>query len=495
MDSNSTIASNSYLLSPPYSFRTETTMSSDTSSVFSMYSQKTYTNFNKLQVKTRKMSMTSKWFTTKLRSSTTTKPVKQARKEKKLETKTPAKKRFSIRLAPNVTTPVTDNTYGLDTLFNMDKHLKNKYRSTILKIMDKPLEWFRIKSKKSNLRRKSTTNFKSLVVNKNAMISSHTNNKSQIVNLNFLMSAPSMSSSLNYEFTNNDISNNYLNYNSYLTEQKFHSTPQSQYRNRFSPIALSKSSEINCSSSQISSRSRPISFLLKSTPINSSLTQNKSMFSSTPSISRRLSFGITSSPKPLNSYGFKEDNSHQNQANLSESFNSFNSNNDLNEHQQRLIDHINSIKQSVKLGVEMRNKKTYQFDNNDSFKQWEHGTRKTKKEEERVMSKRKKLQKIFQIKLKKQLKEMKNWQMSVKSDFETQSYSENIQNPHSNECFAGFKKFRNSTNNSIDSVLSNEDSFKNRHTCDCKFFKTEHKQNVIIYQNNFNYIDCVNNYF
>jgi hypothetical protein len=220
------------------------------------------------------------------------------------------------------------------------------------------------------------------------------------------------------------------------------------------------------------------------------------MFSSTPSLSRRLSFGITSSPKPLNSCDFKEDNSHQNQANFSESFNFLNSYNDLNEHQQRLIDHINSIKQSVKLGVEMRNKKTHQFDNNDSFKQWEDGTRKTKKDDERVISKRKKLQKIFQVKLKKQLKEMKNWQISVKSDFETQSDLENIHNQHSNECFASFKKFRNSTNNSIDSVLSSEDSLKNRHTCNCKFFKTEHnKQNVIIYQNNFNYIDCVNNYF
>jgi len=501
MDTNSTMSIDSYFESE---YTIDTSMSYESSSVFSMYSQTNLANLYNTKAKTSKVFTKSKWLTTKLRSTKT----EAKNKEAKMKSKNSAKSRFCIKLtSAKSASPATDDTYGLDALFNMDKNLTNKYRSTILKIMDKPLEWFKIKSKKSNLRRKSTTNFKSLAVkNKNTLISNMTN-KSQIVNLNFLMSAPSMSSSINYELSNID---NILN-DTYLTEQKFHSTPQSQYCNQFSPIVMNDSYEINCHSTQLSSRSRSrtSSFLLKSTPINRALTQNNSVLSVTPSISRRLSFGITSSPKPLYNHYSKGNISDHNLKDSSKFFDHVEYSNDFTEHQQRLIDHINSIKQSVKLGVEMRSRKTSQLNSNDSFKQWVQGAGKAKEQDEcRIMSKRKKLQKIFQIKLKKQLKEMKNWQMSVKSDFETQTQSDldTISNQHSSECFSSFKKsshkFRNSTNNSIDSIFSKENSFKafnkntniNQHTCQCNFFSTENKQ-IIIYQNNFNYIDCVNNYY
>jgi hypothetical protein len=399
MDTNSTMSTNSYYQS---NYSIDTSMSTDSSSIYSTYSQKNYANMYYPKINVNQTATKSKWFSTKIRS-TTNKPLK--RKEYKIKPKSiNSKQNFCIRLtSANSTTAVTDHTYGLDTLFNMDKHLTNKYRSTILKIMDKPLEWFRIKSKKSNLRRKSTTNFKSLVVNKNAMISSHTNNKSQIVNLNFLMSAPSMSSSLNYEIPNSDISNNYLNYNSYLTEQKLHSTPQSQYCNQFSPIAQLTSTALK-NSYLSSSNSSTNSSLFVSTPKNvtSKLSKiNKSIYSETPSLSRRLSFGITSSPKPL-SFFFNEDDIIEENSFLCESMYDQSQNfhcsdpdcsnlYDYNEKELRLIEHINCVKHNVQLGVLMRNESQ------------------SKKETKRNLFKCTKLQKIFQKKLRKQIKQTRNW--------------------------------------------------------------------------------------
>ena len=376
MDTYSTLSVNSFF-SSEYSI--DTSMSSDSSSIFSMYSEKNYTNQH--NVKSKK-NTTSKWFSDKLRS-TLKKPLKSSVCQR--NPKTQSKQRFCIRLTP--ATHDADNTYGLDTLFNIDKNLTNKYRSTLFKIMDKPLEWFKIKTKKSNLRRKSTTNFKSLAVNNNI----DNTNKSQIINLNFLMSAPSMSSSLNYELSNID---NTSGNNSFMLEEKFHSTPQSHYCNQFSPIVQPLS--IMWNDSYLSASSLSLSnYLLVSTPINvtSSLSKvNKSIYSQTPSLSRRLTFGITSSPKNLESLINDDDDLDDSMFNKSNDCPNCTRFNDFNEHELKLIEHLNSVKRNVKLGVKV----TY----NQSP---------IKKDLRKNIFKCKKLQKMFQKKLRKQIKQTINW--------------------------------------------------------------------------------------
>ena len=378
---------NSYFYSS-YSVQTDTSPSTDSSSVFSMYSPQKHPSSSKIKVKSSKMSTTSKWLASKLRS-TTTKSVKQPTRS--------ATKRFSLRLAesssPTCHYSACEQTYGIDALFNVDKNLTTKYRSTLLKLMDKPLGWLRIKpkttttittnnNKKTNLRRKSTTNFKSASQHKHAVILP---NKSQIVNLNFLMSAPSMSSSLNYEASNiMQVSNNTCS-----QQRNLHSTPQSQVYNQFSPISV-----WNSSSHSTPRSSTPSSLLISTpkSPLSNFLKTNKSTLSATPSISRRLSFGITSSPKPLhqvlNSLQCPEYFVNSTQCRECLECESFYT----REHQEQLIAHLNTIKHSVKMGVAFRNESNQK---NDLFR----------KETRKKIFKCKKLQKMFQMKIRKQIKD------------------------------------------------------------------------------------------
>ena len=505
METNST-ASLSYLLSMYSSAsQTNSSLSTNTSSMYSLYSQKNYSNLLKInKTKSSKMSTTSKWLSTKLRTTKSScvrnndvaapKPSLFSIKPK---LKSRITKKFSLRLA--TTTPKNANahgqsvsdTFGLDSLFNVDKNLEHKYGdkwmfSTLHKLMDKPLGWLKIKTKtnkslnkKSNLRRKSTTNFTALV-----------NRPVLPITRQYLLTAPSMASSFNYELARSD---NILN-DTPLAERQLHSTPQSQVYNQFSPI-LSVSSRMSRYSRSNVSQSA-------STPIISpqASQKNKSIFSATPSFSRRLSFGVTSSPKPINC------NSMSCRSNSETSYNGCqNSDNTkyyYNEHQQKLIDHLNTIKQSVKMGVELRNLKT---NSNSSFKEW--ASKNTLKENGVVMSKRKKLQRIFQIKLKRQLREMKKWQVGIKSDFELEpDFNQNmgVVDCFNSNILRSSNFFRNSTNNSFSLLSCGDNNSASRvvqhnssSECNCDLRLERDEPNIFLIQNsNFNFINCVtNNYF
>jgi len=209
-----------------------------------------------------------------------------------------------------------------------------------------------------------------------------------------LLSAPSMASSFDMSKHKDQVFEN------------LHSTPQSLCE-QFSPIypAYStlfmspKSNSYSSSSSSLSSLSTPSSFY-------------SSMKSLSPKVitRRRLSFGITSSPMSLAhrndlTESIQADSDHiqisepKIELNLFDYFqletNNYDNNNNeqeikVNSSEQKFIDHIDYIKQNIK---------TAQL------------------KPEVAKSKHKKLQKIFQTKLKKQLDEMRKWQVDIQNEF------------------------------------------------------------------------------
>lgn len=386
--------------------------------------------------------------------------------------------------------------------------------STLYKIMDKSLGWLKIKSTKNSKKyTKSSFLYSSpmsmaslnpkriktkksskipLVRYINDKISKQTKNKTAF-NLNYstpkanskrfaanessytrscLFSAPSMASSFNES----------------MQQAKFHSTPQSLYKKQFSPILYATSiiSSESVSDSTFSSL-LSTSSQLKSTPI-SSCAENKSILSFTPNCSRRrLSFGVTSSPKSLDFSEHESNCDYQPQVSVEKIDHA---------KQQRLIDHINNIKKNAKLSYELRDLKSASY-YNDKNKFYDENGDQGNANKKSMLNKRKKLQKIFQIKLRKQLKEIKKWQNGVKTGFDANNNDLSVSAKSGSDCQHGY--YTNSNESSFSSneyprfvsntnyYYSNVNSL-NKATvycqCDCN-----------ANNNNFNYMENVDNYF
>lgn len=161
-----------------------------------------------------------------------------------------------------------------------------------------------------------------------------------------------------------------------------HSTPCS-FARQFSPIirpCYENQRSIDSSAYQISSPSTSSTIY----------SERRHMFQR-----RRLSFGATSSPTSMSS------------SNISQR----SSSNQCSANQLRYLEHINKIKKNIKLEVEMRNLKE------------ELGRIETSEREEAgnmmMPSKKRKLQHIFRLNLKKQLREMKKSQIGIKIKYST----------------------------------------------------------------------------
>lgn len=343
-----------------------------------------------------------------------------------------------------------------------DEELRT-FLSTFTRLMDKSLNWFRIRSaaKSSSKRNECASSFdSSKQIKLNLKIDAKMSNDEA-----FLIQSPHHQQ-LVEEQLNDDIEfdeeeeededQKCLNYStstrkrpqrksSYLlsnilpamsssfelfdNEKKLmkHSTPTRTTVQQFSPIfshssdhnslySSSSSSSSDCSSSTCSPTKNSYSYedesfvpslMLPLTPsFSSSSSDNKSsslLISKLLSPSRkRLSFGVTSSPKSsifsrhLLSDDFND--GHLSEAVESDFF--------LDYKQKRLLDQLNLIKESVKIGYESSSRAAEQtsreLDQHDG--------------ERITSSKRKKLRKIFQFKLQKQLDEIKKWQVGIKSD-------------------------------------------------------------------------------
>lgn len=253
--------------------------------------------------------------------------------------------------------------------------------SAIYKLMDKSLGWFGKKSKKSSKKysTKSQTSL-SYTMSQDAsyLSSSFTSISNQIIeneisNLNekfyfqqssYLLSAPSMCSSF-------DATKSKLNSN--LSEDKYHSTPRSLYQ-QFSPIK-SPNSVFDLSTS------------------TSCVSGSSSVLSMTPNMSRRrLSFGVTSSPVYLNENICDEVLEDQSMID------------------SRLLEHLNEIKRNIRIDVESREK-------SGNFKRSCNQIESESVEDLSLKnSKKRKLQQMFQTKLKKQLDDIKKWQYEYEQD-------------------------------------------------------------------------------
>jgi hypothetical protein len=154
--------------------------------------------------------------------------------------------------------------------------------------------------------------------------------------------------------------------------------------------------------------------------------------------------------------------------------------------QQKLIDHINNIKKNVKLSYELRDLKSASYYNckNNNFYGDEANVNKKS-----MLNKRKKLQKIFQIKLRKQLKEIKKWQNGVKTEFDSNNNDLSVCTKSGSDCQHGY--YTNSNESSMSSnefpkYVDNNGVSLNKATVYCQ---------CSCNANDFNYMENVNNYF
>lgn len=257
---------------------------------------------------------------------------------------------------------------------SVKKSKTNLISTAIFKLMDKSVGWFgkktqsqstkktQLKIRKFSSQCNSTLSVESFCLENDI---SDLNDKFYFQKSTYLVSAPSMCSS--FDATKQRTAKK-------AADEQLHSTPRSLFQ-QFSPIKYSNSSlEISIQPS----------------------TSSSSVLSISPSLKRRrLSFGVTSSPVSLNENVFDETDS-------------------SNVIDFRLLEHLNEIKRNIKLGVESRqmNLKRKDVDSNSN------------EDLSVIKSKRRKLQQIFQLKLKKQINEIKRWQVGVKNEIDMDEFDE-----------------------------------------------------------------------
>jgi hypothetical protein len=282
--------------------------------------------------------------------------------------------------------------------------------ATIYKIMDKSLGWLKLKSKSKLKKTKNSKlgNYNSQLTEENFNYDTADEEENELYNLAITnATCESTSNQIEESFSCIEKSSNNSNNQIFLV----HSTPQpnqNKIYNHFSPIICSSS----IISSQFSYSTNSSSFLSShSTPIKSSDHYNSSAGPC------RLSFGVTSSPKSLadhqndinKEYLFKQnyfDNNIYYDSNYESKFNDNNFTNHNESYdmilQKKLIDRLNDIKQNVRMRniQKITNLNSVSITNRSDYKM-------------NIKTKSKKLQKIFQSKLQKQLKEIKKWQTKV----------------------------------------------------------------------------------
>lgn len=212
-----------------------------------------------------------------------------------------------------------------------------------------------------------------------------------------LLNAPSMCSSFDTSFNNN-------------SDKCLHSTPCSMSQ-KFSPITspfLHYNNNINSPHSSFLSPSKSIRQVSDlSTPNVSSSSSSLSQSSSDNQHRRRrrrLSFGATTTSSPVFSSPFDAEKYSSAPLNI------------IRTSQRRYLDHLDHVKRNIKIEVEMRQLKR-DFSQVEYENREEENDTATTKRAANVPSKKRKLQQIFRVKLRKQLKEIKKWQTGIKSEF------------------------------------------------------------------------------
>lgn len=303
--------------------------------------------------------------------------------------------------------------------FHQNKEIKNIV-GVIHKLMDKSLGWLRIRSKSSKQ-------------NKNR--SSKRGKNAQV------MVAPAyvMEEGQYYDGMNN-YEDEYLEYGSQVTVETddYLRSRRSDDCDDFTALRT-KSRLLNapsmCSSfDRTKSRydsaaptaypndqlqhSTPCSLSQKFSPISKTTNESYSTLDivsfATPSMSRRrLSFGATSSPVP--SVDSQQQQHHQQQnepaemsvSRLELDDSARNTSYVIYQEEMKYLEHIDNVKKNIRIGYEARNMKRNFYEANEQ----------SLTEDVSHMHKRRKLQKIFQLKLKKQLREIRKWQNGIRNEF------------------------------------------------------------------------------
>ena len=349
--------------------------------------------------------------------------------------------------------------------------------------MDKSLGWFKSKSKskpKKHVDSRKTNSSMDRASAKKAPLQ-NTQDKLQLFSesfrnhSDFIMSTPklgkksreSFKSDFEHSLIDNSCSLNISDSNfillnapsmaSSFEELRLHSTPCKTVCQNLSPIRYSSQQEISSLAS-------------------SSIHSNSSCSSQSCNIG---SFGMTSSPvsKYNNNQSLQKNyaqNSYQDSDNIYEFDSQCKSEHSiqanyayLNSREQRLVDHLNRIKQNVRLGIELRDLQSIRGETtkrNYNLMKSEEESLALKSNE----NKRRKLQHIFHVKLHRQIKEIKKWQTALKIKFE--SKSENLKHKK-NQMFAKSEPISSSSYNYYLSRYQTEnlcDDYQPNETCNCE---------------------------
>ena len=289
--------------------------------------------------------------------------------------------------------------------------------------MDKSLGWLKSKAKKNIDTRKVNCTFKSA---KKTFKSREKccDEQLSVISLAFpsysneyLMSTPKLGK-VRSQFSQTSL------YNSNNDESSF-SLNNSKNCEDFSHFILLNAPSMASSFDEIRLHSTPRHSVSRHSRLFDSQQEISSLLSFNNSTCRSQSchFGMTSSPNTFFNQNLQF--AHQNSQNTEQSRIQFDESEHytsyeyLNSREQKLVDHLNRIKQNVRLGIELRD----QVKRGETFKRTYHSTKAEEESLEQKSSenKRRKLQHIFHVKLHRQIKEIKKWQTALKNKFESKS--------------------------------------------------------------------------